>query len=143
MRDPLQRLKYLPWLLLLQVAALTTAIAGALDILLMVGLIQLAQLGLFSMGVFQLPLTSVILSLLVFVVAAGVGALGVWLMERFFTQIYINTGVLWALVPCLGLTLFLFTQLRLPQLLVGISYPQLIGIVLGVFLRGKRYWRAF
>ncbi|MEO1126859.1 MAG: peptide chain release factor 1 [Cyanobacteria bacterium J06639_16] len=143
MQNPLQRLKYLPWLLLLQVAALTTAIAGATDILLTVGLLQLEQIGVISTGVFQSPLIGLILSLLMFGVAMGVGALGVLLMQRFFTQIYINTGVLWALVPCLGLTLFLFAQMRLPQLLVGISYPQLLGIVLGVFLCGRRYWRAF
>lgn len=38
MRNPLQRLKYLPWLILLQVAAIATAIATVLDALFVLGL---------------------------------------------------------------------------------------------------------
>ncbi|MEM6425950.1 MAG: peptide chain release factor 1 [Cyanobacteria bacterium P01_H01_bin.119] len=143
MNNPLNRLKYLPWLLLLQVAALTTAIAGAVDILLMLGLIQLDQAGVFSLASVRSPLFDLALSLLIFAAAAGVGALGVVLMERFFSQIVIENSVLWAFVPCLGVTLFLFSQLPVPRLLVGISYPQLIGLVLGIFLKGKRSYRRF
>ena len=133
MRDPLQRLKYLPWLELFQVAALTTLIVTVLDLV----LIQIIAAEFFRPSFFFGPLAV----LLPFVAAIGIGALAVFLMERFFRQIYINAGILWALVFCLAVLLFIKPYLQIPAFLARISYPQFIGILLGASLKGRRYWR--
>lgn len=139
MRDPLRRLKTLPWVILLQNAALTVLIAAVLDFIFVLLFTQLPE-SLFSGGLSVLfRLLFLVLPLLAM---AGVGALSVVLMERFFRGVYLNTAVLWALVPCIALMLFLKGLLpNLPQALVGLSYSQIIGVVLGIFLKGKRHWR--
>ena len=134
MRNPLQQLKYLPWLELFQVAALTTLIVTALDIVLIqIILTLLSQTSSVFIGT--------LISLSIFASAMGIGALAVALMERFFQQIYINTAILWALVFCLALLLLIKSYLQIPVLLTGMGYPQLIGIILGVSIKGRRYWR--
>lgn len=133
MRDPLQRLKYLPWLELFQVATLTILIVTLLDIV----LIQIIVTLLSRPSSFFGTLTG----LVIFASAIGIGSLAVYLMERFFQQIHINTATLWALVFCLSVLLFLKSYLRIPVFLAGFSYPQFIGVILGVFWRGRRYWR--
>ena len=127
MRDPLQRLKYLPWLELFQVAALTTLIVTVLDIILIEIILTLLSRWLISLSIFA--------------AAIGIGALAVYLMERFFRQIYINTAILWALIFCLALLLWIKSYLPIRVFLTGMGYPQLIGIILGVSLKGRRYWR--
>ena len=133
MRDPLQRLKYLPWLELFQVAALTTLLVTVLDLV----LIQILVTAFPQPSVFFGPLGI----LLLFVSAIGIGALAVYLTERFFRQVHINAGILWALAFCLTLLLFIKTYLQIPTFLTGISYPQFIGVILGVSFKGRRYWR--
>ncbi|MGP1375215.1 MAG: peptide chain release factor 1 [Almyronema sp.] len=135
MRNPLQRLKYLPWLVLLQVAAVTAAIAALVDALLTLSVMPV----LLNLLAPTLPL---VFPLLLFAVAVGIGALAVFIFERFFQrQVLITTNVLWALVPCLGLLLWLVALLPLPNLFVGMDYARLIGIILGIFWRGRRYIR--
>ena len=134
MRDPLQRLKYLPWLELFQAAALTTLIVTVLDIVLIqILLILPPQPSTFF--------ATILASLSIFAAAIGIGALAVYVMERFFRQIYINAAILWALVFCLALLLLIKSYLRIPILLTGISYLQFIGMILGASLQGRRYWR--
>jgi hypothetical protein len=139
MRGPLQRLATLPWLTLWQNALLTVVIAIALDILLLLASynLWLAIPGsgrfLSSGGLFRL-----LLSLLA---AAGIGALAVMLMERFFSHTRLDSGTLWALVGCLALLLYGYSLLPLPRLLVGFSYPQFVGLLLGLFSKGRRHWR--
>ncbi|HEY9738342.1 MAG TPA: hypothetical protein V6D06_18745 [Trichocoleus sp.] len=140
MRDPLRRLKTLPWAILLQNAALTVLIAAVLDFIFLLLLNQLPTALL--EGGFSVLLNLLFLVLPVLAMA-GVGALSVILMERFFQVVYLDTAVLWALVPCIGLMLFLKGLIpNLPEVLVGLSYSQIVGVVLGVFLKGKRYWRS-
>ena len=132
--DPFRSLKYLPWATLFQNAALTTLVASAIDILLMLGIRQLV---LFN--VLRIQLLALIIF---FLAAAAIGALGVWLMDRFFPQVYLNAGCMWALIGCLILTLWLKSLIPvIPSLFTKLDYNGVIGIVLGVFWQGRRYWR--
>lgn len=138
MRDPWRQLKTLPWLVLLQNAALAVAIAAGLDLLLVQLFLRLPSRALES-SAFLLNLLFIVLP---FLAAMGLGALSVVLMERWFQSVYLNTATLWALVPCLALMLFIKGLLPIvPALLIGLSYTHVVGMVLGIFFRGKRYWR--
>lgn len=140
MFDPLRRLKYLPWTELLQVAIVTVGFTIPLDWL----LVQAAQIPVLRPSLARLFNSP--LSLLIFMSAAvGVGALAVAIMERWFRRIVISNASLWALVPCLALWLWLRSFLPesvFPQLLTPVvSFESLLGIILGVFWKGKPYWR--
>jgi len=74
--------------------------------------------------------------------AIGLGALAVYLLERQCTQVSINSSNLWALVPCLLLTLWLKSLLPLDSFgLLSLSESVLIGIIVGIFWKGRPYWR--
>ena len=138
MKSPLERLKQLPWLILLQAALFTTLIVLGSEYLLLFGaqVPAIAQL----LGTLLSPALALIT---LFGVAMGVGALGVLLLER-FNRILIDTGILWGLIACLALVLLIVQAIGLlPLGLAGMSYPQLIGIVLGVFLKGQAYWKSY
>ncbi|MBD2233881.1 hypothetical protein [Phormidium tenue] len=139
MRNPFWRLKSLPWAILFQVALVAVAIATAADLLLAQGLALLlanAESGL-------LPLLQLIFMALPIAAGFGIGALGLTILERLFSQVYIDTGVLWALVPCIALVLFVKGFLPIPTALVAMSYPLLVGVLLGIFVVGKRHWRRW
>ncbi len=139
MRNPFWRLKSLPWAVLLQVAALVVLLATAADLL-------FAQVfGVLTQGLAGplLPLLRLVLLVLPLAAGFGMGALGIVILERLFRQIYLDTGVLWALVPCILLLLFLKGLLPIPAFLVTVSYPQLVGTILGIFVVGKRHWRRW
>ena len=76
MRNPLWRLKTLPWGILLQNALLTVLLASLLDILLLLLLRGMARL-----GITQVLPGGIGLTLLLLIAAGGVGALAVILME--------------------------------------------------------------
>jgi len=61
-------------------------------------------------------------------IAVGIGALTVYLCERWLPQVLLNTSSLWALVLCLLLALGLKSLLPLPSLLIDLSDFGLIGI---------------
>ncbi len=136
MTDPLRRLKYLPWRSLLQVSGLTILIVIILELLLSIGYTQSSSLQRTLSILHQPPLGIVTLV----AAAAGVGALAVYLLERFHRQVFLNSATLWALVPCLALVVFLKSLLPVPELLVHLNYIQLIGIIVGVFWKGRPYW---
>jgi hypothetical protein len=139
MRNPFWRLKSLPWVSLLQVAGLAVLLATAADLL-------LAQaFGMLTRGLAGplLPFLRLVLLVLPLAAGFGVGALGILILERLFTNLYLDTGTLWALVPCIVLVLFLKSFLPLPTFLVSIGYPQLVGSILGIFVVGKRHWRRW
>lgn len=139
MRDPLRRLKTLPWQILLQNAALTVLIATMLDILLAILLTFWLSS---SLGSGLVPLLNFAFIVLPFLAGMGIGALAVILLERLFPSIYLDTATLWAAVPCLALCLGLKGLIpQIPLVLASLSYPLFIGLVLGVFFKGKRYWR--
>lgn len=139
MRNPLWRFKSLPWIPLLQNALLTVLLATVLDIALF--FILGALFRAWPEGTSIVLQGGVVELLLLFAVAGGIGALAVILMERVFRSIMLDGAVLWALVGCLVLVLYLKRFLPIPTLLVGISYVQFVGLLLGLFSQGRRHWR--
>jgi hypothetical protein len=136
MTDPLRRLQYLPWRSLLQVSGLTFIIVTLAEFLLSLGTLHSPLIRNTLSLLFAPPL-----GILIFMAAAvGVGALAVYLLKRFYPQVLINTASLWALIPCLLLFLFIKSLLPIPGL-VNLTYPQLLGIIVGVFWKGRPYWR--
>lgn len=137
MTDPLRRLKFLPWLLMLQVSTLTTLIVAVLDFLLALGYTQSLVIKRALSLLYSPPLGL----LVVFAVSVGVGALAVYLLERLYSQVTINTATLWALVLCLAVCLVLRSLLPIPAFLVNLDETKLICILVGVFWKGRPYWR--
>ena len=140
MSNPLRRLKFLPWRSLFLLSAVVTLIVIFLDLL-------------FTLGYNLSPAIESVLTLLYapplgvlvrFAVAVGVGALAVELLERLFQNVVVSIAVLWALVFCLALCLVLRALLPIPpDVLVNLynNEVQLLGIVIGVFWKGRPYWR--
>ena len=143
MRDPLWRVKSLPWIPLLQNALLTVLLATVLDIALIFLLSASLRRGTAGGGVARQILEGGVVGLLVQLLAAGgVGALAVILLERIFLRgVRLDAATLWALVGCLALILWLKSWLPIPAFLVGISYLQLVGMMLGLFSQGRSHWR--
>lgn len=137
MFDPLRRLKYLPWISLLQVGLITILIAIAIDGLLILGLNVPTVFTIIAR-----LLNSPFAILLELAIAAGFGALAVTILERWFRQVILNTATLWALVPCLALWLLLRPLLPVPVLITpSVDMTSLACITLGIFWKGKSYWR--
>lgn len=132
MSNLLRRLKFLPWRSLIQVSLLTIVITLVLDFLI--------ALGYFQSALIQSALNSPLAVIFAAAAGAGMGALAVYLLEL-QRQVMINTSTLWALIFCLVLGLVLKALLRLPAILVGLDDIQLIMIVVGVFWKGRPYWR--
>ncbi len=139
MRNPFGRLKSLPWAILLQVALVAVAIATAADLLLAQGLTLLMD----GVGQGLLPLLQLLFMVLPLAAGFGLGALALAVLERWFNRVYLDTGVLWALVPCLALVLYAKKFLPIPSVLVTPSYTVLVGVLLGIFVTGKRHWRRW
>ena len=139
MRNPFWRLKSLPWASLLQVAGLAVLLATAADLL-------LAQaFGILIQGLAGplLPFLRLVMLVLPLAAGFGIGALGIVILERLFTNLYLDTGTLWGLVPCIVLVLFMKGLVPIPSFLVSVGYPQLVGSILGIFVVGKRHWRRW
>lgn len=137
MTDPLRRLKFLPWRSLLQVSALTALIVVVLEFLLLLGYAQSSVIRR-ALSILFAPSLGLLIT---FATAVGVGAMAVYLLERFEQQVIINSASLWALVLCLALLFVLKSLLPLQSILVGLDETQLIGIIIGVFWKGRPYWR--
>lgn len=139
MRNPLWRVKTLPWVPLIQNALLTVLLATVLDIalrFLVAGLSNVWPQG--TSAVLQGGLVGLLLQ---FMIAGGVGALAVILMERVFRYVRLDAATLWALVGCLALVLWVKSWLPIPAFLVGLSYTQFVGLMLGLFSQGRSHWR--
>lgn len=137
MRDILRRLKYLPWRSLLQVSALTNLIVLVLDFLIWreyqrSPIVRQALITLYT------PPLVIITTL---AVAVGVGALAVYLLERFYPQVRLEANTLWALVPCLALMIFIKSLLPIPSILLSFNEIQVMAIIIGIFWKSQRYWR--
>jgi hypothetical protein len=79
---------------------------------------------------------------LVWAIAIGVGALAVFLFEQLHRHL-ITTGSLWALILCLAVVFLLRGLLPIPVGLFEIDQTRLICMVVGVFWKGRPYWRSF
>ncbi|NEQ27058.1 MAG: peptide chain release factor 1 [Microcoleus sp. SIO2G3] len=130
MRNPLKRLKDFPWYEMAQAAAL----ASALDTLLAIALFNPVTL----QEAAAILLSPLLGAFLIAAIGFGVGAIAVYCMERLHRHVFLTAGVLWALVLCVMLSLWL-KSLLLPTLLSG--ELALVGVTLGIFWKGKRYWR--
>lgn len=137
MANPLRRLKFLPWRSLLQVSALTTIILIVLEFLLTLGYTQSPAIN----RTLDFLYTGSLGLLMTFVTAIGVGAIAVYLLERFYQQVIINTANLWGLVLCLAVFLLLKSLLPLMPILISLDQLQLVGIIIGIFWKGRPYWR--
>ena len=137
MADPLRRLKHLPWRSLLQVSGLTILIIIFLELFLSVAYSQSLALRRLLSVLSTPPLGTVML----FAIAVGVGVLSVYLLERFHPRLFLNNATLWALVPCLVFVVVLKLLLPVPPLLMHLNLPQLMGMVVGIFAKGRPYWR--
>jgi hypothetical protein len=138
MFNPLRRLRFLPWVELLQVALVTVTIASLLDFL----LARIFVLLPVALSVVMKLLDSPIGLLIYFAATIGIGALGVAILERWFRFVSITNSTLWALVPCLALWILLRLFLPIPSMfLASLSIFQIMGLVLGVFWKGGSYWR--
>jgi hypothetical protein len=137
MRNPFWRFKTIPWITLLQAAGLVVAIATVADILLGMGLGLILSGPIGRLG----PFLEVVLIILPLAAGYGIGALAIFVMEKLFRNVYLDTAVLWALVPCIALVVFLKASiLPIPTFLVQVDYSLIVGVILGIFVTGKRYW---
>ena len=136
MNDPLRRFKSQPWKPLSQVAGLTTLL-----VILIEGVLSWILTQSDPLPSSLSPQSSTPLGIIVTVAAAvGVGILGVYLCERWQSQAMLNTASLWALILCLIVGLVLKSLLPLPAILVSLSFNMVVGVVVGVFWKGRPYW---
>lgn len=140
MANPFRSLKYLPWSDLLKSAVVTIAIASAIDYLFIMGLVALERSG----GAATVPdgILFLIAAVLPLAVYFALGALAVLVTSRLFRQVILTANTMWALVACMLLALFVRSLLPIPGLFIGgVSYLAMMGIVIGTFVYGRRYWR--
>ncbi|MEQ9548445.1 MAG: peptide chain release factor 1 [Coleofasciculus sp. G3-WIS-01] len=131
------RLRSLPWRSLLEVSGITVAIAIVLEIIIGLGFTQSPAIRQMLQFLYTPPL-GMIISLMA---AVGFGVLAVYVLERFYPHVLINSSSLWALIPCLALVLGLKSLLPLPPFLVSLSYANLVAVIVGVFWKGRPHWR--
>ncbi len=135
MSDFLRRLKILPWREMLQIAAIVNLTVLGIELFLAWG----TKIPAISNALRLLYRSS--LGILVPVaIAVGMGSLAVYLLEYWQQQFMLNQTNLWLLVFCLFLGVF-FKSLLLPPFFISLSEATLIGIVVGVFWKGRPYWR--
>ncbi|MBW4470476.1 MAG: hypothetical protein KME45_08720 [Stenomitos rutilans HA7619-LM2] len=140
MRKPLDRLKLLPWRSLFQAAFF----AVLLLMLPIDGLLQLAvrnrdQSPILEslVGLLSSPLVSLVLRL---GIPVALGAFAVYVLER-VDRFSISIGSLWALVLCVALVLALEQWLLFGA--PGFTMTELVLISVGVFWKGRPYWRSY
>lgn len=140
MANPLRRLKFLPWRSLFLLSSLVTLIVIVLDFFVWIGYNYSGSVRQ-ALSILYGPLLGIVVD---WAVVIGVGALAVYLLPKVFPKVIINTSVLWALVLCLAVCLVLRSLLPIPpDELVSLysNEAQLLGIVIGVFWKGRPYWR--
>ncbi|MEG4962942.1 MULTISPECIES: peptide chain release factor 1 [unclassified Microcoleus] len=137
MSNFLRRLKLLPWREMLQIAALVNSIVIGLELFLAWGFTQSRAI---RNGVTLLYGSSLGI-LIPFAAAVGMGALAVYFLEYWQQQFLLNRINLWVLVLCVLLGLVLKSFLPIPASLASLSETALIGISVGVFWKGRPYWR--
>ncbi len=139
MGNPLRNWKFLPWRSLFSTAAVTVLIAKVIDAAIGYGATYSQPLNQLLTVILNHQL-SLILFLLLY---CGLGALAVYLLETVFSPGPIYASTLWALILCL-LLMFMVAVLifrPLPIVLFGLNENLLIGLVVGVFWKGRPHWR--
>lgn len=133
-----QRLKNLPWQELLLVSLIATLTVVVVEVLLVLSYTYFPAIREPLNMLFFSPFFKILIPI---GTAVGMGALAVYLLEWWQKQWLLNNSSLWALVLCLLLGLLFKSLLPLPALLVSASQPSLIGLAIGVFWKGRPYWR--
>jgi len=133
----IRQLKSLPWRWLLQSAGVVTAIVAAIELLLVPGLTYFPLLRRALSFLYSPPLGMLTPAL----IAIGVGAMAVYLLELWNQRFLINAGSLWALMGCLLLALWVKSLLPIPPILISLSRFSSIGILIGVSWKGRPYFR--
>ena len=133
-----RRLKSLPWQELSLVAFIATLSVAAVEILLVLAITNFPEVRDVLKLIFASPFFAVLIPI---AVAVGMGALAVYILEWWQKRWLLNNASLWALVFCLAMGLWLKSLVPLPELLTTISQSALIGIAIGVFWKGRPYWR--
>jgi hypothetical protein len=131
-----QSFQRIPWRELFTVAIASNLALIALELLLGLSLIYSPPIRASLQILFRPPLVV----LLPVGIAIAMGALAVYLMEKWRQQYLLNRGNLWALVLCLLLTLTVKQFIQVPLVLVDLSQISLMGIIIGVFWKGRPYW---
>ena len=137
MSNFLRRLKLLPWREMLQIAALVNCIVIALELFLAWGFTQSRVIR----DILTLVYSPYLGILIPVAAAVGMGALAVYFLEYWKQQFLLNRTNLWVLVLCLLFGLVLKSFLLIPAFLVSLSEAALIGVTVGVFWKGRPYWR--
>jgi hypothetical protein len=136
MYDPWRSFQRQPWLPLAKVASLTIVASFLLDYLFFWGLnYPLIR------SIFQFVNVPSIATLSIILVTVGFGYLAVYLCEIWQPQVYLNRASLWALVLCLIMALWLKSLLPVAQFWLSLSFPSIVMITVGVFWRGRQFWR--
>ncbi|MBD2580426.1 peptide chain release factor 1 [Oscillatoria sp. FACHB-1406] len=139
MSDPLRSFKQQPWLPLIKVAGLATLIT-----LLVEGSLSLAATySEVAARALSLLLSNLLGTIILLLASVGVGALGVYCCEQFQNEVRLNQGSLWALTLCLIVGIGLKSLIPVAPVLVQLDSTSLMGIVVGVFWKGRPYWRRF
>ncbi|MGD1808571.1 peptide chain release factor 1 [Dapis sp. BLCC M126] len=133
-----QRLKNLPWRELSLVSLIATLTVATSEILLILSLTYFFVILKPLNMLFSSPFFGVLIPI---GVAIGMGALAVYLLEWWQKEWLLNNSSLWALVFCLFIGLLLKYYLPLPDILVSASRASLISLAVGVFWKGRPYWR--
>ncbi len=133
-----QRLKNLPWQELSLVSLVATLTVVASEVLLILSLTYFFVILKPLNMLFSSPIFGVLIPI---GVAVGMGALAVYLLEWWQKEWLLNNSSLWALVLCLFIGLLLKSFLPLPSILLTASKASLISLAVGVFWKGRSYWR--
>lgn len=133
----IRRFKKLPWLSLLQSVALTFLIIVIAEVSALWGITQSQAFKQIMILLLTPPLGMLIL----FGVGLGVGALSIYLIEIQSSKVFLNIPCLWALFICLLVVLFLYKSVFTPVILLSTSQITIMGILIGLFWKGRPYWR--
>ncbi|WP_421655523.1 hypothetical protein [Leptothermofonsia sp. ETS-13] len=136
MSNPLRPLKFMPWRSLFQAALLTALIIIFLEFVLLVATQQFPDLK----GFIDEVLATSLDVLLIVAAGVGVGALAVIILERLGCPT-MNTNSLWGLVACIFLIFLVRRLFPLPALLFDIDPTHIVSMIVGVFWKGRSYWR--
>lgn len=132
----MRRLKILPWREMLLVAVLVNSIVIGQELFLYWGFTQSPTIR----SILTFLNDSLLVRLIPFAVPVGMGALAVYLLEYWRQQFLLNRTNLWILTLCVFLGPCLRLMLSGP-VCTGILITPLIGVTIGVFWKGRPYWR--
>ncbi|NES73904.1 MAG: peptide chain release factor 1 [Okeania sp. SIO2D1] len=133
-----QRLKSLPWQELFLVSFIATLTVVVTEVLLILSFTYFVVILKPLSMLFSSPIFGVLIPV---GAAVGMGALAVYLLEFWQKQWLLNNSTLWALVLCLFIGLLFKSLFPLPPVLVSVSRASLISLAIGVFWKGRPYWR--